>query len=417
MSELLTSPHAITSVSEFAPHGDKTDQLLQYPYNRPEGSFITDGTTVTTLSSNPAEFYTDVTAMLSQKGLPPLDERIPIIAYGANASPARIQEKMSAFGGNDHIREQMQTVPMLEAAVPDAVVAWHGVPGQTGSTFSELYKGDETKDESAPCVVQFLTNEQLALVHATEGSTYHFMPVDVQLADGATMKAVAYVAGSSEVVLKNGKPIPMKLASAHHALEGAMTAEEAVDYMLEASGVAKELGAATARELIALNLAPGTKLADKKARQERIGNGLESRGLSRKYTYANQGEGDWYYLRSDFSGLNHVGHTPTLDGKALVTMPEMALAELQRPTPEELAEKVALLAAADTLSVDAFNAKITADSGVKPKEYADTQTLLRRARASLDIMTVLRGRNGDEIADFASRGKQFEAAKARGVLQ
>ncbi len=352
-----------TLVTAFTPQGSEAEVLLQYPFARPEGSFMTDGETVTPVPSEYPAFREAVDAMLDSQGMPVLADRIPVVAYGANVSPAKFKEKMGKYG-DAAIQTELQTVPMLAVEVPDSMVVWHGKPGQSGGVFSELYKGEDTEGESARAVVQFLTNEQLALLHATEGVTYHLAPVDVQTADGTTLHALAYVAGTSSMLVKDGKPVTVKTGT-ESGREG-MTAREAVAFMLEHAGYT--LGVQAPEELIALNV--GKKLAEKKAHQKTIETELRKQGLNREFSHPGQQEG--YYGRADFNGLNQVGHNPSV-----LHFAEESLARL-RPTRETVDEAAGQIAAATGLSLDEARVK---------------------ARAKLDVMPVIRNRHRAELQE------------------
>ena len=351
------------SVEAFAPQGIEADKLLQYPFARPEGSFMTDGEAVVTLPSDYPTFCVEADNMLRSKAMPTIAERIPVVAYGANVSPAKFREKMDKYG-DTAVQSELQTVPMLAVEIPDQQVVWHGKPSQAGSVFSELYKGEDTEGQSASAVVQFLTNEQLALMHATEGVTYHLAPVDVRTADDATIHAVAYVAGASSMLVEDGKPVAMKV-SAEDTTAG-MTAREAVSFMVEHAGAA--VGAEIPEDLIALSA--GKALSEKKANQAKVEEALRSQGLSKEFSHPAQA--DWYYGRADFNELSRVGHNPTT-----LHLAEESLARL-RPTKEAIDEEAE---------------QIAAETGVTADEAR------KKARTKLDIMTAIRNRHRAELQE------------------
>lgn len=353
-----------TPVESFAPEGSEAERLLQYPFARPEGSFFTNGYEVTTLPSDYDAFCQAADDMLTKHGLPLLSERVPVVAYGANVSPAKFEEKMRKYG-SPSVQPELQAVPMLMVDVPNSQVVWHGKPGQAGSVFSELFEGPETQGKTAHAALQFMTTEQVALMHATEGVTYHFTPVDVQTKDGVLIHAVAYVAGQSSMLLKDGKPVSMKVTP-NDTTEG-MTAREAVAYMLEHAGQA--LGIEAPEELIALNA--GKKLIEKKANQSAIETVLREQGLSAEFSHPAQQ--DWYYGRADFNELNHVGHNPRL-----LHLAEESLARI-RPSKQDIDEA--------TMKI------MAATAGMSEQEAR------RKARAQLDIMQVLRGRHRAELQE------------------
>jgi hypothetical protein len=266
------------AVGSYAPLGTETDIHLSYPYARPEGSFLTDGAAIVMLPSDPTEFQVEVNERLKNADLPLLHERQPIVSYGANSNPVRLAEKMSAFSVNGAPPE-LQVVPNLSARIPDTAVVWHGKPGQRGGTFAELYKGVETTGQEAICHIAFLTPQQLALMHVTEGVTYHLVPIDALGGKGnERLKVLAYVAGNSTVLLKDGQPVKVKRAR-ETPTETSMTAEEAVDYMLASSGD----DASNARELVAQMAS--LSLTERKARQQVISGRLGELGLNKDFRY------------------------------------------------------------------------------------------------------------------------------------
>ncbi len=326
-----------TPISYFAPTGKGSDQLLQYPFAHPEGSFMTDGEVVTVLPNDPTAFFEAAGQMLAERGLPSLSQRIPVLAYGANWSPARFSEKMDTYGPvPPEMQADLQTAPMLAVTVPDVEVVWHGGIGQTGSTFAELYRGPEVEGTAAAAVIQYLTPEQFAKVSASEGETYNVTIVPVTGEDGTTIKAIGFTAGQSDILLKNGKPVRVEAPDRETDSDNAMTARQAVAFMLENAGQA--IGFRDPEQLIEANTKPGVSFAEKLARQRGVNKLLAEIGLLTEFSYVDEnGNTPSAYGRVEFTGLQTPGHTPYItresDGKhlPLVQMPEMVLARLQPP--------------------------------------------------------------------------------------
>lgn len=285
-------------VAEYAPIGTSAEQLLQYPFARPDHSYCTDGETVTVMPDTFSAFTVAADELLTQRGVPVLAERTPVVAYGANASPVKLTGKMGGKFTPEELRGELQIVPSIMAEMDETAIVWHGKPGQTGSVFAELYRSPETAGVVSSCFVQFLTNEQIALLHASEGVTYHFAPLSVRVgSDSHQMEALAYVAGMSEVLLdKAGKPILVKPLT-KEAGEVTMTAHEAVAYMLENAGEAVE----TVNPIEYIETAPKT-LAEKKARQAKVRKALGEAGLSAEFSFP----GTVRRGRADFNGSD--GH-------------------------------------------------------------------------------------------------------------
>src|SRR4051812_38476127 len=102
------------SIAFYAPQGEY--QNLQYPFQRPEGSFVLHGEQVIEAPNEYDAFKAASDELLAKVGLPPLSERIPVIAYGANSNPARLHEKMSAYGDKS-AQAAMQVVPNIIATI------------------------------------------------------------------------------------------------------------------------------------------------------------------------------------------------------------------------------------------------------------------------------------------------------------
>ena len=197
-----------TPVSRYAPEGEGPEAVLSYPYARPEGSYYTDGMTVTELPDDPSMFFEAADGLLSAQDVPGMKDRIPVIAYGSNMSPAEFREKMSKYPGFD-TTPRMQIAPMLAATIPDAEIVWRGRLGMKGGVFSDLYAGEEAKGKSSKVLVEYLTEEQLMTLHVSEGVNYAFVAHDVVLADGSTMKAYLYMPHQTSFLAREGHPIPV----------------------------------------------------------------------------------------------------------------------------------------------------------------------------------------------------------------
>lgn len=357
-----TAPRLSTLVSEYEPRGSAAEIAFQYPFAVPEHSFITDGVEVRQLPDSLANFTAEADALLEVAGVPKLAARVPVIAYGANVNPSRFHDKMASYGQSPG-DEQLQVAPMLRVQVPDTEVVWHGKPAQAGSVFAELYRAEDSKGESAECMVQFLTNEQIAMLHATEGVTYHFTPLTVQDNEGNPFQAVAYVAGESLVLLKDGKPVRVTRPGQQGSPEQ-MTAYQAVRYMLDNAGYV--LGMRSPEALFASNV--GIPLAEKKAKQAAVAVELGELGLSQAFSFEKPGGS---FGRADFNAIHTIGHTPkTLE------LAEQSLVRL-RPSREK---------------VQALTDELIA-SGVEPK------LALSRARRKLDIIEAIRSRATAEIEE------------------
>lgn len=268
------------SVSSFGDYPSKVDDLLAYPGARPQGSFLLSQDIVTELPDDFDDFKDAADQALARADQPLIGERIPILAYGANANPPRAVAKMEKYG----LDGERLMMPFASVDVPDAAAVWHGRPGQGGSIFAELYKGDEVEGGALQTHLSFVTEEQAAVIHASEGATYSLVELEAQMKGRRQLghRALAYVGLDATVLLKDGAPLGVAGLSNDVPLE-AMTAEEAVNYILEQGDVAEIAGATNARELVEQGIS--FKLPEKKYRQAMIGVRLAELGISRAYRY------------------------------------------------------------------------------------------------------------------------------------
>lgn len=294
----------MASVSEFAPPTDKTEALLSYPFRVPEGSFIMNGTDVIEMPENSEDFWHKADKELIQNQLPGMADRIPVIAYGANANPYRYAEKINVFS-TPETHDQLHTTPVQDGEVKGSVV-WHGKQGQGGAIFAELYDGPLLEEgQTSICKITWLTKEQLSVMHTTEGITYHLAEVPALIgSDKKEITAYAYVAGHSSVLLKDGRPVAVKRPGLDLPGEG-MTAKEAVEYILAQlpdDGGAKLPSAKTPEQLVAeMNDQP--TLADKKALQAAVEQALRHAGSNQMFTHATPEEAR--IGRADLNFMNH----------------------------------------------------------------------------------------------------------------
>lgn len=317
-------------VTDYQDPSDKVEAALRYPGARPEASFMTDGETVTPLPDTFAEFKQAADKMLVAQGLPTIDQRYPVLAYGANASPARLRAKMKKF--DPDMRSDMQMVPNIMATVPDAAAVWHGRQGQGGSVFAELYQGPEVEGVNLQAHVAFVTKEQLATFHTTEGATYAVAEIPVIFGTGDAAehgKVNAYVALRSQIALEDDKPILVENLNHTGATLLHKTVEQMAEKMLRQAGSDTDV-----RDYIAETLPK--PLAEKKKLQAAIGNVLIEQGHARTFVFTNP-ESGILIGRTDFTSL------PGGQDKHLLQIPEMALQAI-RPDPAGLAERMEKLA-------------------------------------------------------------------------
>lgn len=276
------------------PSASLNDDPLLYPGVRPETSFLLDGEDVFAVDavntdgrldfsiSSPDGSRMSLNEYLAEHGVASMEDRIPILGYGANMCPASIKSKFTKIG-----RPDGGIVPTVYADLHGYDVVWSGGPGINGNFIANLYTGPETQDTTATVGINFLTQEQLLVMHATELS-YDLTTVEV-VVDGVTIKALVY-AGVDDILIREGKPVAVDTIKAEgRTLEGSntqtlldeMLSDEAIVAVLtEDEIIPKGTGTsgyiAQARELASVQ---GAKLARKKA----VHGVLSKLGKSRSY--------------------------------------------------------------------------------------------------------------------------------------
>ncbi|HEV2403748.1 MAG TPA: hypothetical protein VGS08_06135 [Candidatus Saccharimonadales bacterium] len=118
-------------------------------------------------------------------------------------------------------------------------------------------------------------------MHTTEGVTYHLSPISALAGrDHQPVQAFAYVASFSRVLLQDGQPVMVRRPN-EKAAEHTMTAEEAVDYMLQ--NAQDVIDIRTARSLVKeMRTLP---LSERKRIQSVICQALGRAGISEDFTF------------------------------------------------------------------------------------------------------------------------------------
>ena len=282
MSEKLapTKIPQLIGTTENYPSASLNDDPLLYPGARPETSFLLDGNNVYEVGAINTEgrlefsiksadgSVINLNDFLAEQGVASMEDRIPILGYGANMCPASIKSKFTKIGRTDS-----GIVPTIYAQLPKYDVVWSGGPGANGNFIANLYTGPETQDTTVTVGVNFLTQEQLLVMHATELS-YDLTTVDVTV-DGVTFKALVY-AGVDDILIRDGKPVAIDTLNASGRTLPSANTESLLNDMLADEAIASELTAEAdipegthvadyIRQARELGEVPGAKLARKKA--------------------------------------------------------------------------------------------------------------------------------------------------------
>lgn len=320
-----------TPVAMFEPPVNLAEQVLSYPYDRPKGSYYTDGEMVTLLSDDPTVFRQQANELLAAHNLPSVEDRIPVIAYGSNMSPAEFKTKMAKYPETTD-EQLMQTAPMLAAKMPDTEVVWHGKLSMKGGVFADTYGGESAKGKTSNVLVEYLTKEQLLILHISEGTNYTFTPQEVVLADGTTTTALIYQPHNTTYLEKDGQPIPVAgIVDAAIATTQPMTATEAMTYILEQVG--DIAGAATPEEFVQNN--KDLSLKPRQERRRQVAVELARRGVAVDHDT----KVEYSVGRVDFNDIAHPDSTPTI-----LQLPEQLFKDM-RPNRERLEKEAAVVKA------------------------------------------------------------------------
>ncbi|WP_329262632.1 hypothetical protein OG223_45830 [Streptomyces sp. NBC_01478] len=146
-----------------------------YPGDCPTGHYLYfDGSVLPVMESGSDEGYevthggrtVPIDRFLADAGLPPLSERFPVLAYGANRNPATLEVKLLNYGYGAHAN---QAIPVLSARLTDADVVACGLHGQ-GYMYGELLMGSPfSKGVEINVRVLFVDEDGLRVLNESEG--------------------------------------------------------------------------------------------------------------------------------------------------------------------------------------------------------------------------------------------------------
>jgi hypothetical protein len=238
---------------EQSPRGSKASDYLSaranndpllYPGERPESSYVTDGDSVymaDALHDESGNLIFNINRngesvpmddYLIENGVPTMDERIPILAFGANVSPSSIAAKFAKIGRPDAL-----IIPTVYAKLPGKDIVW-STPGLAGNPVAILYEGEETKQSEVQVAINFLTPEQVLVMHQSE-VTYDLSSVDVDV-DGQKVRTF-YYAGRNNIYLRDGHPVAIDSITADGREIPALDAAGALDEIINTPSVKSEI--------------------------------------------------------------------------------------------------------------------------------------------------------------------------------
>lgn len=363
------APENRKNIADF-PYGG----VIDYPGLRNSTNFILDNGQIIDLPEDTSEALIVIDELLEQKHLPVISERVPVLAFGRNAGPEGLYAKMKKY---EAFGDLVTIVPTLRSVLHGHDVVWHGRPGQSGGYFAELFTSEDTTKTSVEAWVQFLTPEQLAIIHTTEGVTYEVTEVpDVSLGKDLAITVVAYTSREASMLLdsSDGKPIAVAGVERHQSDLEVMDVREVLQYTLGQESVKRALGGAYSVDAF-LEEGAIMNLADKKRRQASVHQALMSIGVSRPFRYPGQG------VRHGRASLEPLprGLEGTPASHHTLRLMEEQVAAI-RPTEDMISTKVSLLRH-------------------KYPELDDTDLRLKALKL-LDPVQTLRIRAHDELLDF-----------------
>lgn len=291
----------IKSLAEFAAPTPEN-----YPGERHPNSYLLADDKVIDVSSDPTEALEQFDEMLSERGQPLIADRIPVLAYGRNASPTGAATKTETYSHGQLSAKDLATIPMMPATLADHDVVLHGRPAQGGGVFGELYGGDDVKGTDVEVWLQFLTKEQFAILHTTEGETYEVSRVSgVSLGEDMTIDAVGYTAREASVLLRDGKPMALSGIRRNNSpleqIGNVATVPEALSYVLGHEAVSAAAGAETPQDYIE----KASGLPNLKARKElqaSVYGAMQESGITTPCAHPSD---DLRFGRAEFYSLPH----------------------------------------------------------------------------------------------------------------
>lgn len=231
-SRLTTDFNPDARAVDFLSASQNDDPSL-YPGQRPESSYVTDGTNIfnievdteggeINLKLNTADGRSvDIDEFLQSRGVPLMDDRIPVLAFGANVSPGSLASKFKKVG-----REDALVIPTVYCELSGHDVVWSGGPGMKGNFIAIMYEGEETANTTVQVAINFLTREQMVVMHATE-LNYQLASKDVSV-EGVDLRTFFYV-GQDSIYLEDGRPVAISSINA----EGRNLPEDSTGSLLD----------------------------------------------------------------------------------------------------------------------------------------------------------------------------------------
>lgn len=190
------------------------DFALGYPFTRPDRSFVYADGTVRLLGDD----ATIVEHAIS-------DGRVPVLAYGSNASPLQLNRKFSRhFPGVE--------IPVMMAEMQGWDVVYAALFAPYGSVPATLIRSTGARVE---VFVTYLTEDELKIMHKTEGagSSYSYGKLHgtaIELGCGLWLNEINTYMALSGALSIDGEAVALREVSAAERILRAVCQREMLEY-------------------------------------------------------------------------------------------------------------------------------------------------------------------------------------------
>jgi len=225
------------------------DGAFNYPGRTPEFSYTTDGENVleTMFVSDSVESgerkirynvydpesgtYVDLDSYLRRIGVETLEDRVPVIAYGANRNPGSLSKKFN-FGEEGDPR--LSVVPVIKATRKGSDVVWSKNVGARGRQFADMVTNEDVEETEIGIFVSFLTHDQLALMHASE-KQYDIIEQGTVVLEGGMEIPGLYYSGVEGAAYQtdDGKPVSVSNIPGKNRVGSEHTARSSLGTILD----------------------------------------------------------------------------------------------------------------------------------------------------------------------------------------
>jgi hypothetical protein len=186
---------------------------------------------------------------LVARGLPPVEDRIPVLAYGGNRNPATLALKLDHYGYRSPGRGTV--LPVLTARLTGLEVVAGGLSAQ-GYLYATLFGDESTRDTELAVHVLLLDEDQARVMHESEGVADGHYDVGVLhgcAVEGSTAaSAVLVYLGAAPVFVSPtlGHPLAFAAVRAHNRRLPAFGCLKMLAHALEALDLVEATAAVVA---------------------------------------------------------------------------------------------------------------------------------------------------------------------------